>query len=132
MRKRSKKRAFVLDDRHKLAAQIFAQGDFGTMQEVADRVGVHRSTLWRWLQHREFQRLCERVRCAAVAEAMKDIEREAREMRREILRKEREWEKKKRREKKAEYKRWLIDHGAPEEVIREYVGQKKAEKNRFR
>ena len=36
MRKRSKKRAFVLDDRHKLAAQIFAQGDFVTMQEVVD------------------------------------------------------------------------------------------------
>lgn len=132
MRKRSKKRVFVLDDRHKLAAQIFAQGDFVTMQEVADRVGVHRSTLWRWLQHREFQRYCERARCAAVAEAMKDIEREAREMRREILRKEREWEKQKRREKKAENVRWLIEHGAPEEAIREYVGKKKSEKKRFR
>ena len=70
MRKRSRKRPFVLDDRHKLAAQIFAQGDFGTMQEVASRVGVCRQTLWRWWRNPAFKRYCERVRRAAVAEAM--------------------------------------------------------------
>lgn len=115
MRKRRKK-PFVLDDRHKLAAQIFAQGDFVTLREVADRVGVHRSTLWRWWQHRDFQRYCERVRRAAVAEVMPEYRAQIKALVRPIVREmhKAEMRELREREKKilAEFKRWTAEHSA--------------------
>lgn len=116
MRKRSKKRAFVLDDRHKLAAQIFAQGDFVTMQEVADRVGVHRSTLWRWLQHREFQRYCERARRAAVAEVMPEYRAQIKALLRPIVR---EMHKAEMRELRERERRWIAEHNAEKNPIKD-------------
>ena len=116
MRKRSKKKPFVLTEKHKLAAQIFAQGDFVTMQEVADRVGVHRCTLWRWWQHREFQRYCERARRAAVAEVMPEYRAQIKALVRPIVREMHKAEMREmlEREKKirAEFKRWTAEHSA--------------------
>lgn len=116
MRKRSKKKPFVLTEKHKLAAQIFAQGDFVTMQEVADRVGVHRSTLWRWLQNPTFRRYCERVRRAAVAKVMPEYRARMKALVRPIVREMHEAERREmlEREKKirAEFKRWTAEHSA--------------------
>lgn len=109
MRKRSRKRPFVLDDRHKLAAQILAQGDFLTVQEVADRVGVHRSTLWRWLQHREFQQYYNRVRRAAVAKVMPEYRARMKALVRPIVREMHEAERREMRERE---RRWIAEHNA--------------------
>lgn len=63
-----------IEKKQRAAAKIFADGGYYTLQEVADRVGVHRVTLWRWWQRPEFRQLCEKERRQAVAE----VKRQAR------------------------------------------------------
>lgn len=115
MRKRREK-PFVLTEKHKMTAQIFAQGDFLTLQEVASRVGVCRQTLWRWWQIPAFRRYCERVRRAAVAAVMPEYRARMKALVRPIVREMHEAERREMRERekkiRAEFKRWTAEHGA--------------------
>lgn len=70
------------------------------IQEVAATLGVHRTTIWRWFQHKEMQRYYGRY-------YDKKINAEMREIRREV---ERVWEK--RREKISE----MLNSDNPAEV----------------
>lgn len=108
MRKRRKK-PFVLDDRHKLAAQIFAQGDFLTQQEVASRVGICRQTLWRWWQIPAFRRYYESVRRAEVAKIMPEYRAQIKALIRPLLREMRKAEMRELRERE---RRWIAEHNA--------------------
>lgn len=123
-----RKKPFVLDERHKLAAEVFAQGDYCGLQEAAALVGVHRSTLWRWWQIPAFRRYCERVRRAAVAEYWKspEVRKEGREMRRELRRKERDLERLNSKKQDAELARWMAAQGLPKNYIEEIVYGKNA------
>ena len=116
-----RKKPFRIGEKQKAAAVILAEGSYCSIQEAADLMGVHRSTLWRWWQHPEFQRYCERIRRAAVAAAMKEARKETQAVRRELRKKERAFAKQKAQAQQDEYKHWLIEQSVPEEVVQEAV-----------
>lgn len=61
MRKRRKKQARrPLTDQQKRAAQLYF--DAHKIGEIADIIGVHRTTIWRWFQRKDFRRELESIK----------------------------------------------------------------------
>ena len=93
------------------AAEIFADGGYFYLQEVADKVGVHRTTLWRWWQHKEFRQYCERVRRRIVGKCWRQIQKEnraeIRKLQKGMQKYNQEHKEKQERKKRHEYERWI-------------------------
>ena len=79
-----KKKPFQIGEKQNLAATLFWEGH--TVQEVADRVGVHRTTIWRWYQHKEMIAHQEKVNRRGLAEWWKKTRKEWREQEKEYQR----------------------------------------------
>lgn len=116
MTKPKSKRPFEIQEKMRVAAKIFAEG-FLSLQEVADEVGVHRSTLWRWWQHKEFRQYCEKVRRKVVGDLMREIKKQLRAERMEIEKRIRQMELESEEKQRKEFERWLRKQTLPEEEI---------------
>ena len=74
MRKRSKKKPFVIGEKQQAAVKMLIDGDY-KVQEVAAALNVNRSTVWRWFQHPEMRAFCERYYRKRIAAIKRDIRR---------------------------------------------------------
>lgn len=119
MKRQKKKAPFVIHEKHIEAARIFAEGGYFTLQEVADRVGVSRVTLWRWWQRREFREYCDRIRRQEVAKIKREIRKQSRQEARELQKKEEAIKRAEKGNSARELENWLKQENAPPEMIKE-------------
>ena len=57
------------------------------IQEVASILGVHRTTVWRWFQHKEMQKYYDRYEAKQIRKQFREIGRETRKEMEELQRK---------------------------------------------
>ena len=113
MKKTKSKRPFKIQEKQVAAAKIFAVGDYFSLQEVADRVGVSRVTLWRWWQRREFRQYCERIRRREVGKILREMRKEFREEKKRLAAFEKRWAKETEQRKKQDFIRWVKKQDMP-------------------
>lgn len=116
MAKRKKKRPFKIQEKQVAAAKIFAEG-FLSLQDVADKVGVHRSTLWRWWQHKEFRQYCDKVRRQIIRELMRENRKQMRAEIKEMTKRTRQTELEDEARQRRDFERWLRQQRLPEDEI---------------
>lgn len=99
-------------------ARLLAERKCYTKQEVAAMAGISRTTLWRWLQHKEYRRYCDRIYDQVLDEFTNDIMEELKQKDREYKKRLRAMERKLENEKfAAEYKKldnWLRKNHCPD------------------
>ena len=85
MNKRKRKQKFVLEEKHRVAAKLFAEGY--TKQAIAFAMGVHRTTVQRWFQHEEVYAYSDKCLDRIIRAKTREIKREAERKSKEILKK---------------------------------------------
>lgn len=117
MDKKQKKKLLCIGEQQAAAAVLFAQGECATLQEVAQKVGVHRSTLWRWRQDKAFLAYCEKVRRELIRELKKEWKKQDRAERREMEKRFRIIDTEKQAEQMANLIKYMKQQNAPSEEI---------------
>ena len=72
-----KKQPFVIGEKQVAAVKMMVDGDYA-IQDIAAILGVHRTTVWRWFQHKEMQKYYDRYEAKKCKEALRQWRQAAR------------------------------------------------------
>lgn len=83
MNRQKKKQPFVVGEKQMAAVKMIVDGGY-KIQDVASILGVHRTTVWRWFQHREMQKYYDRYEKKKYKEVLRKWRLEARKEARDL------------------------------------------------